>query len=145
MMYICSHLRARVGIRTVRGAVPCPFVPAHLCESSLHAASCNIPFNTYEKLRVLSSENCFPKLDDEKTEAEDKFNQLRWQLTADHNEWPKRYTIIRRFLFELVDMTSLDKNYWEVINLLFALSSLFYLDNNFTYYNVLCYNIYVIT
>ena len=30
-------------------------------------------------------------------------NHLRWQLIADHNEWPNR--IIRRFPFELVGMT----------------------------------------
>ena len=29
---------------------------------------------------------------------------MRWQLIADHNEWPNPYTIIRRFLFELVGM-----------------------------------------
>ena len=33
-------------------------------------------------------------------------NRLRWQLIADHNEWPNTYTVIRRFLFELVDVTS---------------------------------------
>ena len=32
-------------------------------------------------------------------------NHLSWQLIADHNERPKSYTIIRRFLFELVDIT----------------------------------------
>ena len=37
----------------------------------------------------------------------------------------KPYTIIRRFLFELVDTISLDGNYWEVINLLFALPGLY--------------------
>ena len=30
------------------------------------------------------------------------FNHLRWQLIADHNEWPNRIQLIRRFLFELV-------------------------------------------
>ena len=39
------------------------------------------------------------------------------------------YTIIRRFLFELVGITSLDKNYLlPVVNLLFALPILFYLN-----------------
>ena len=51
---------------------------------------------------------------------------LRWQLIADHNEWPL-FTIIRRFLFELVGMMSLDRNR-EVINLLFVLPILFYLN-----------------
>ena len=31
-------------------------------------------------------------------------NHLHWELIANHNEWPKPYTVIRRFLFELVDM-----------------------------------------
>ena len=44
---------------------------------------------------------------------------LRWQLIADHNERPKPYATIRRFLFELVGMLSLDRNYWEVRNLLY--------------------------
>ena len=35
------------------------------------------------------------------------------------------YTIIRRFLFELVGTISLDRNYWEVINLLFVLPGLY--------------------
>ena len=42
-------------------------------------------------------------------------NHLRWQLIADHNEWPKPYTTIRRFLIRL------GRNYREVTNLLFAL------------------------
>ena len=50
-------------------------------------------------------------------------NHLRWQPIADHNEWPN--TIIRRFLFEFI---SLDRNYWEVINLLLVLPILFYLN-----------------
>ena len=37
------------------------------------------------------------------------------------------YTIIRRFLSELVDTISLDRNYWEAINLLFVLPILFLL------------------
>ena len=37
------------------------------------------------------------------------------------------YKIIRRFLFELVGMTSLDRNVREVINLLFVLPILFHL------------------
>ena len=41
---------------------------------------------------------------------------------ADHNEWPNRNTIIRRFLFRTV---SLNGNYWQVIDLLFIL---FYLN-----------------
>ena len=41
---------------------------------------------------------------------------------TDHNERPNSYyTMIRRFLFELVDIISLDRNYEEVINLLFVL------------------------
>ena len=40
---------------------------------------------------------------------------LPWQLIADHNEWPKPYTITRRFLFELVGMISLDRNDWKFI------------------------------
>ena len=48
---------------------------------------------------------------------------MRWQLIADHNERPNRITIIRRFLFELVGI-SLDRNYSEVINLLFVLPGL---------------------
>ena len=51
----------------------------------------------------------------------DKINHLRWQLIADRDEWPRPYTIIRRFLFELVGMISLDRNDWEVINLSFVL------------------------
>ena len=40
-----------------------------------------------------------------------RINHLRWQLIADRNEWPKPYTIIiRRFLFKLVGMISLDGN-----------------------------------
>ena len=42
-----------------------------------------------------------------------------WQPIADHNEWPKPYTTIRRFLFELVDMISPNRNYWELRNLLY--------------------------
>ena len=38
---------------------------------------------------------------------------------ADHNEWPKSYTIIR-LLFEFIGI-SLDRNYWKVINLLFII------------------------
>ena len=36
------------------------------------------------------------------------------------------YTINRRFLPELVGMISLDRNYWQVINLLFVFPILFY-------------------
>ena len=53
-------------------------------------------------------------------------NHLNWQLIADHNERPKSYTIIRRFLFKLVGTVSLDRNYREVINLLFVLPISFY-------------------
>ena len=67
-----------------------------------------------------------------KSELSARFN-LGWQLIADRNEWPsaKPYKIIRRFLFEPVCMTSLDRNYWEVINLLFVLPGLYLniLDN----------------
>ena len=52
-------------------------------------------------------------------------NHLRRQLTADHNEWPNRLPTIRRFLFELAGMISLDRNYWEV-NLLFLLPIFFF-------------------
>ena len=49
-----------------------------------------------------------------------KFNRLRWQLIADHNEWPNRITI---------SYCRLDRNYWEVINLLFVfVTVLFYLN-----------------
>ena len=46
---------------------------------------------------------------------------LRWRLIADHNEWPKPYTVIRRFpsLFDSSGMISLDRNYSEVTNLLY--------------------------
>ena len=47
----------------------------------------------------------------------------QYELITDHNEWPKSYAIIRRFLFQFVGMISLDKNYREVINLLFVLLS----------------------
>ena len=40
----------------------------------------------------------------------------------------KPYTIIRHFLFQLVGMISLNRNYEEVINLLFALSFGLYLN-----------------
>ena len=53
---------------------------------------------------------------------------LRWQLIADRNEWPKPYTTNRRFHFEHVGTVSLDRNYWNVINLLFVLPTLFYLN-----------------
>ena len=45
---------------------------------------------------------------------------------ADHNEWPNRIynSASLSFPFELVGMTSLDRNYWGVINLLFVLSGL---------------------
>ena len=33
------------------------------------------------------------------------FSRLRWQLTADHNEWPSRNTIIRRFPTRRYDTT----------------------------------------
>ena len=47
------------------------------------------------------------------------FDHLRLATTiAAHNEWPNRLQIIRRFLF-------LDRNDWEVINLLFVLPELY--------------------
>ena len=49
-----------------------------------------------------------------------KINSFRGRLIADRNEWPKPYTIIRRFLFELVGMMSLDRNYWQATNLSFV-------------------------
>ena len=48
------------------------------------------------------------------------FNQLRWQLIADRNEWPNRIQLVA-FSLKLVSMISLDRNYWEVINLLLVL------------------------
>ena len=52
------------------------------------------------------------------------FNHFRWQPIADHNEWPKPYTITRRFLFELVGVISLDRDYWKIINLSFCFAYL---------------------
>ena len=49
-----------------------------------------------------------------------------WLRTITSDQTP--YTIIRRFLFELVGVISLDRHYWEVINLLFVLPILFYLS-----------------
>ena len=52
---------------------------------------------------------------------------------ADRNERPN--TIIRRFLFlpDVVGMTSLDRNYWELINLLFVLPGLYLNILKYTY------------
>ena len=49
-----------------------------------------------------------------------------WPI-ADHNERPNTCTIIRRFLSELVGMTSLplDRNYWQAISLLFVSPGLY--------------------
>ena len=40
----------------------------------------------------------------------------------------KPYTVTRRFLFELVSVISLDRNYWKAINLLFVSPILFHLN-----------------
>ena len=54
------------------------------------------------------------------------FNQLRWQLIADRNEWPKPYTIIlfAAFFSNLSIWCHWDRNYREVTNLLFILPGL---------------------
>ena len=44
---------------------------------------------------------------------------MRWQLIADHNEWPNRTQWFVAFFLELA------RNYWEVINLLFVLPGLY--------------------
>ena len=63
------------------------------------------------------------------SEVTSLLDQLRWQLIADHNERPNTpYTIIRRFLSELVGTIALDRNYWEVINLLSISPILFYVN-----------------
>ena len=61
-----------------------------------------------------------------------------WQPIADHNEQPESYTTIRRFLSELVDMISLpmDRNYWEVTNLSFALPILYYLNVTYNWEDI---------
>ena len=61
-----------------------------------------------------------------------------WQPIADHNERPESYTTIRRFLSELVDMISLpmDRNYWEVTNLSFALPILYYLNVTYNWEDI---------
>ena len=50
-------------------------------------------------------------------------------LIADHNEWPNRRFICNNsslsFSFELVATISLERNYWEVINLSFVLPGLY--------------------
>ena len=59
-----------------------------------------------------------------------------WRLSPCAGNWlptttsdqTNEYTIIRRFHFELIDMISLDRNYWELWNLLFVLFTLFYLN-----------------
>ena len=48
-----------------------------------------------------------------------EFNPMRWQLIADHNEWPNRTQWFVAFFLELA------RNYWEVINLLFVLPGLY--------------------
>ena len=59
----------------------------------------------------------------------------RWQ-TADHNEWPNRTQQIRRFLFKVVGMITLDRNYWDVTNLLFVSPILFVLKYTWDWENI---------
>ena len=49
---------------------------------------------------------------------------LRWQLIADHNEWPNRIQFIPFFLNSSVRYHWI-RNYWEVVNLLFVSPILF--------------------
>ena len=41
-------------------------------------------------------------------------NHLRWQLIADHNEWPNSNSSLSDL--NSIGTTSLDRNYWEAIN-----------------------------
>ena len=107
----CSETRRHFGQRCYRSLGSLPF-PSHLAESWSPTSRPSTARAWSPETRRISAIFAISRIRVQCSAVRAMASvYLRWQLTADHNERPKTvyYTI------------SPDRNYWEVINLLFVL------------------------